>query len=74
MFCATAANRFFNLSTNPIAVMVNPTNGYLSGCFKVPGVGKTNQFKGVLLQEQNRGDGYFLGTNQSGRVLLGPAP
>jgi hypothetical protein len=28
---------------------------------------------GSLLQEQNRGEGYFLGTNQSGRVLLGPA-
>jgi hypothetical protein len=28
---------------------------------------------GLLLQEQNRGDGYFLGTNQGGRVLLGPA-
>jgi RHS repeat-associated protein len=70
----TATNRFFNLSTNPMGVTVNVTNGYLSGWFKVPGAGKTNQFKGVLLQEQNRGDGYFLGTNQSGRVLLGPAP
>jgi hypothetical protein len=29
---------------------------------------------GLLLQEQNRGAGYFLSTNQSGRVLLGPAP
>jgi hypothetical protein len=48
--------------------------GHLSGWFKVPGARQTNQFKGVLLQEQNRGDGYFLGTNQSGRVLLGPAP
>ena len=70
----TATNRFLNLSANPMAVTVNTNNGYLSGWFKVPGLGKTNQFNGVLLQEQNGADGYFLGTNQSGRVQLWPAP
>ena len=71
----TATNRFLNLSTNPMEVTVNVTNGYLSGWFKAPGlVGKTNQFKGVLLQEQNHGDGFFLATNHSGRVRLELAP
>ena len=70
----TTANQFSNLSANPMAVTVNLTNGYLSGWFKVPESGQTNQFKGVLLQNENVGAGYFLGTNQSGRVLLVPAP
>jgi len=70
----TATNAFLNQGANPMAVTVGVTNGYLSGWFKVPGARQTNQFKGVLLPEQNRGEGYFLGTNQSGRVLLGPAP
>jgi hypothetical protein len=70
----TATNRFLNLSANPLSVTVNPTNGYLSGWFAVPGAKQTNQFKAVLLQEQNRGDGHFLGTNQSGSVHLQEKP
>jgi hypothetical protein len=47
------------------------TNGYLSGWIKLPGLKQTSQFKGVLLPQQNRAEGYLLGTNQSGRVNLG---
>jgi hypothetical protein len=32
------------------------------------------RFKGALLQKSGFGSGFFLGTNQSGRVLLQPAP
>jgi hypothetical protein len=67
----TATNRVLNQGTNPMFLTLSLTNGYLSGWFKVPGVKQTNQFKGVLLPQQNRGDGYFLGTNQSGRLYLG---
>ena len=34
---------------------------------------KTISFNGVVLQKQNLGCGYFLGTNQSGRVQLRPS-
>jgi hypothetical protein len=70
----TATNQFVNQGTNPMAITLNTNSGLLSGWFKVPGTAKTNQFNGVLLQEQLLGDGYFLGTNASGRVLLIPAP
>jgi len=70
----TATNQFLNQGTNPMAITLNTNSGLLSGWFKVPGAARTNQFNGVLLQEQIVGDGYFLGTNASGRVLLIPAP
>ena len=70
----TATNQFLNQGTNPMAITLNTNSGLLSGWFKVPGAARTNQFYGVLLQEQIVGDGYFLGTNASGRVLLIPAP
>jgi hypothetical protein len=31
-------------------------------------------FKGALLQKQNSGSGYLLGTNQSATVSLAPLP
>jgi hypothetical protein len=31
----------------------------------------TTSFKGVLLQNENAGSGYFSGTNQTGWVYLG---
>ena len=71
----TATNQFVNLGPNPMALTLNPTNGVLSGWFTVPGVAKTNRFNGVLLQQgYNEADGYFLGTSQSGQMLLMPVP
>jgi hypothetical protein len=37
-----------------------------------PATGKPIAVKGALLQKQNLGFGYFLGTNQTGSVFLGP--
>ena len=31
-------------------------------------------FKGAVLQNMTNASGYFLGTNQSGRVLIAPVP
>jgi cyclophilin family peptidyl-prolyl cis-trans isomerase len=70
----TATNRFVNQTPYPMALMLNTTNGVVSGWFKLPGIAKTNVFGGVLLQEQNRAEGYFLGTNASGRFQLEGAP
>jgi hypothetical protein len=35
-----------------------------------PAGAKAVPFEGVVLQKQNRGSGYFLGTNASGRVSI----
>jgi hypothetical protein len=39
-----------------------------------PETGKPITVNGIVLQNQNFGAGFFLGTNQSGSVLLSPAP
>ena len=38
-----------------------------------PGLGKT-RFEGVVFQKQNRGAGFFIGTDRSGAVEITPAP
>jgi hypothetical protein len=73
--------------TNQIALdsanQVTSTNGTLkmslttsSGLFKGsvanPTTGKSISFNGIVLQKQNFGGGFFLGTNQAGRVFFGP--
>jgi hypothetical protein len=70
----TVSNKFVDLSpSNRLSMTLMVSNGVLSGSVKVPGTTRTNKFNGVLLQNQNIGAGYFLGTNQSGGVWLGPA-
>ena len=49
------------------------TNGVFVGNFTRPGVGKT-RFQGAVFQKQNRGAGYFIGTDRSGAVELTPSP
>jgi hypothetical protein len=39
-----------------------------------PGTGRSNYFRGAVLQKRNAGYGYFKGTNQTGAVLLQAAP
>jgi len=34
--------------------------------------GKSVSVHGIVLQKQNFGSGFFLGTNQTGRMFLGP--
>jgi hypothetical protein len=68
----TQSNRVINGSANSLTLSITLTNGVFSGSVKVPGTTRTNTFKGALLQNQNSGTGYFLGTNQSGWVYFGP--
>jgi len=51
--------------------IIGPT-GVFAGNVIDPLTGKTNAINGVVLQNQNLGTGFFLGTNQSGRVYFGP--
>jgi len=50
------------------------SSGLFSGTMREAGASKAFSFKGAVLQKANMASGYFLGTNQSGRVRLRPAP
>jgi len=71
----TASNKVIDLSlTNKLSLTLTPSSGAFSGSVTEPGAKRADSFKGVLLQGQNSGYGYFLETNRSGRVLFRPAP
>jgi hypothetical protein len=59
-------------STNKLSVM-NST-GMFRGSVINPATHKPIAVSGIVLQNQNFGAGYFLGTNQSGSVYLSGAP
>ena len=57
-----------------LTLKLTPKTGLFGGSFLHPVTGRTAKFKGAVLQIQNFGSGYFLGTNQAGYVTLEPAP
>jgi hypothetical protein len=57
--------------TNHLAISLSTSSGLISGSFINPQTLKKSLIKGALLQKQNFGSGYFLGTNQSGSVFFG---
>lgn len=70
-----ANNHVRNLTpANPLNFNLNASAGLFSGSFINPATGQTLDFSGALLQLQNltNGTGFFLTTNQSGRVCFGP--
>lgn len=70
----SAANKITNDSTNNALTMSITTSSGLFKCIVVnPSTGKRFAADGVLLQKQNFGSGFFLGTNQTGSVVFGPA-
>ena len=58
-------------NTNKLVLTLSLPTGLLNGSFLNPDTKKTSPIKGVVLQKQNTGGGFFLGTNQSGAVSLG---
>jgi hypothetical protein len=58
--------------TNKLSLAFTPTTGLFQGSVLNPVTGKSVAVKGALLQKQSLGYGYFLGTNQTGGVFLGP--
>jgi hypothetical protein len=70
----TEANKVTGPASNRMTFTLNVTNGLFSGNVVTPDRTRTNTFKGAILQDLDTGHGYFLGTNQSGRVTFGPAP
>ena len=49
------------------------SSGLFKGSVTNPETGKPITVNGIILQNQNFGAGYFLGTNESGSVFLSPA-
>ena len=64
-------NKVTNLGTNKLTLSINPSSGLFTGSVTTPDGSKTFPFKGAAYQKQNQGWGFFLGTNQSGRVRFG---
>ena len=59
-------------STNQLKLTLTTSSGLTEGSFLNPAKHKKSLLKGVLLQKQNVSGGYFLGTNQSGKLYFGP--
>jgi len=55
-----------------LALTVSAATGLLNGSFVHPQTFRKTSIRGVVLEKQNLAGGYFLGTNESGRVALGP--
>ncbi len=71
----TATSKVIDLSlTNRVSLSLTVSNGTFAGSLREPGLTRSNSFKGVLLQNEKSGCGYFLETNRSGRVLFWPTP
>jgi hypothetical protein len=51
---------------------VKPASGTFNGSFLHPDTGRTSTCRGVVLQKQNIGAGFFLSSSQSGNVLVEP--
>jgi glucose/arabinose dehydrogenase len=58
--------------TNKLKLALKQSSGRFSGKVTPPATRKAVVFKGALLQKHGYGGGHFLGTNQSGRIHLGP--
>jgi len=70
-----AYNKVLNLSPEqPLTMTFSLASGRMQGSVTLTNAGQrvTRSFKGAVLQRQNYGSGFLLGTNQSGRVHLGP--
>lgn len=69
-----AANKLSPCVADKSKFKIALATGLFSGSFPNPTTHKATKFNGALLQKQNLGAGFFLGTNQSGFVTLAPAP
>jgi hypothetical protein len=68
----STANKFTVALPNvdKLALTLAPASGLIAGSFVHPDTLKKSSLKGVILQKQQIGGGFFLGTNQSGTISL----
>jgi hypothetical protein len=67
-----ANSKVTNESTNKLSLKISTSSGMFQGSVVDPLTHKVIPISGAVLQKQGIGTGYFLGSNQSGRVSLGP--
>ncbi|HEY0722622.1 MAG TPA: hypothetical protein VGD41_01235, partial [Pyrinomonadaceae bacterium] len=65
--------RFDNAGPQNLTMRVTVPKGLFTGILSPIDGSAPIPFKGALLQKAGYGSGFFLGTNQSGRILLTPA-
>jgi len=58
------------LSSNRLTLAFKPATGSFSGKVTIPNTKAALPFSGVILQGLGIGQGYFLGTGQSGGVMV----
>ena len=68
----TNKNLFLVDGTNGLKLTVSTGNGLVNGSFIHPQSKRLTTIKAVVLQDQTNLQGFFLGTNDSGRILLDP--
>lgn len=68
----TPQNTIVNRGDDKLSIAVSKSRGRFSGSAMPPDGDKAIGFSGVLLQRQNRGAGFFISSNLSGSVILGP--
>jgi len=63
------------ISDNPsLKLTITPSSGLFQGSILNPDTGNSLKFQGALFQDINVGLGYFLNSDQSGQIYLGPNP
>jgi hypothetical protein len=55
-----------------LTLSVSPATGTVSGKFVDPVTRRATDIKGVVLQQQTNGGGFFIATNATGRFVLSP--
>jgi hypothetical protein len=65
-------DRVTNQESNQLGLTIVRGNGLFSGRVSLPGTRTSMPFKGAIFQNGDFGSGYFLLTNASGPVWLGP--
>ena len=66
-----AGTKVVNDSTNKLTLSIAGSSGLFRGTVVNPATGKVIPLKGILLQKQNLGCGFFSFTNQTGTVYFG---
>jgi hypothetical protein len=69
-FLISTKNKITISGTNKTKLTINAGQGSFKGSVPNPATGKPLNFNGVILQKQSAGAGFFLGTNQSGKVTI----
>jgi hypothetical protein len=73
-FLLSAQNQPIRPAGSKLSLSLNLSSGLFTGSARDTATGWNLAFQGALIESLGNGFGFFLGTNQSGEVILGPAP